>query len=362
MHIDDLFPTGLLAEMIERGFVGTSRHNAHDLTIHNYTPAAQYGREWNEATSQCRGLIVADDGLVVARPFAKFFNYTEVPVPKHVLNSPPAAFDKLDGSLGIAYLTPDGWAVSTRGSFHSDQAEWATEWFRSNVLDFEPPDGVTTLFEIIYPSNRIVVDYGERAELVLLGAVDIDSGADIPLWEIGWWDGARTDHYPDVRDLDGAHAFASGNDKVADEGVVLAWYRPGEPSFRLKIKHPEYVRLHRLVTNTSSKTVWEVLRAGDDIEAMIADVPDEFYTWVQETVDKLTEAYDLIEATAQQDFAIVESDVGTDDRKAFALTARDSNYPGLLFAMLDGKDYSDTIWKMVKPDYERPFVDAGDDI
>jgi hypothetical protein len=28
--------------------------------------------------------------------------------------------------------------------------------------------GTTPLFEIVYPSNRIVVDYGDRRELVLL--------------------------------------------------------------------------------------------------------------------------------------------------------------------------------------------------
>lgn len=31
-----------------------------------------------------------------------------------------------------------------------------------------PPTGHTVLFEIIYPENRIVVDYGEMEDLVLL--------------------------------------------------------------------------------------------------------------------------------------------------------------------------------------------------
>jgi hypothetical protein len=30
-------------------------------------------------------------------------------------------------------------------------------------------------------------------------------------------------------------------------------------------------------------------------------------------------------------------------------------YQGIVFAMLDSKDYSDTIWRMIRPEYQKPF-------
>jgi len=35
-------------------------------------------------------------------------------------------------------------------------------------------------------------------------------------------------------------------------------------------------------------------------------------------------------------------------------------YPGILFSMLDGKDYSQAIWRMLKPDFEKPFKSDED--
>jgi len=32
-----------------------------------------------------------------------------------------------------------------------------------------------------------------------------------------------------------------------------------------------------------------------------------------------------------------------------------ADYIGIVFAMLDGKDYSKSIWKLIKPKYEKPF-------
>ncbi len=36
-------------------------------------------------------------------------------------------------------------------------------------------------------------------------------------------------------------------------------------------------------------------------------------------------------------------------RKELAEWFKQCQYPGIMFSMLDGKDYSDQIWKLVKP-------------
>ena len=87
---------------------------------------------------------------------------------------------KLDGSLGIAYTHPEGDVrLATRGSLASGQAIEATRIWHEKYRHVAIPEGVTPLFEIIYPDNRIVLDYGEMRDLVLIALIDTETGADI---------------------------------------------------------------------------------------------------------------------------------------------------------------------------------------
>lgn len=185
--IGDLFPIVGFKRMKDLGYIRVQSHPRYDYEIANYTEKAVYDKEWNDVTLQCRGLIYRrSDGEVLARPFRKFFNHNESTAPTFGLNDPVVVTDKLDGSLGVLHITPDGWAIATRGSFDSPQARHATAVFKARYENymgaswgFNPPFGITYLFEIIYPENRIVVDYGQQDDLVLLGAVDIATGKSI---------------------------------------------------------------------------------------------------------------------------------------------------------------------------------------
>jgi len=122
---------------IEKKLVSEQVHPEDpDIRIFNYTQTVQFSKAWDDVTRQCRGLILnVKTGEVLARPFPKFFNYGE-----HIQNAwtipdeVPIISEKLDGSLGILYsLNGKSW-IATRGSFMSDQAIWATEWWRKMFL------------------------------------------------------------------------------------------------------------------------------------------------------------------------------------------------------------------------------------
>ena len=94
---------------------------------------------------------------------------------EHLPNEPFEVYEKLDGSLGILYWLGDEPYIATRGSFESPQAQIATELLRA--YDLSGLDRRRTyLFEIIYPENRIVVNYDDRRELVLLAIIDTATG------------------------------------------------------------------------------------------------------------------------------------------------------------------------------------------
>ena len=59
-----------------------------------------------------------------------------------------------------------------RSRLTSEQATRATDLYRRKYTEFRPNPGLTYLFEIIYPGNRIVVDYGATEDLILLAVID----------------------------------------------------------------------------------------------------------------------------------------------------------------------------------------------
>lgn len=170
-------------------------------TLYSYSKSAPWtpGAFDNPFVRAARGLIVDLDGNVVARPWDKFFNYGQEGCDQIDPSAEVEVTDKADGSLGILHLSPEGRPhIATRGSFVSEQATTATQWIQemSSDLDIEFAEYWTFLFEIIYPENHIVVDYGGFEGLVLLGAVHISSGTYIgpdAAQEILGWFGRTTE-------------------------------------------------------------------------------------------------------------------------------------------------------------------------
>src|SRR5438874_2440055 len=116
-----------IEKLIDEGVVRATRHPSLPLTIYNYTAKCQYDQLWSDVTRVCRGLIIDDNGTVVARPFPKFFNMDEHSRSDIVFSKAFTITEKVDGSLGVLYPSGDGWAIATRGSFTSGQAVKATE-------------------------------------------------------------------------------------------------------------------------------------------------------------------------------------------------------------------------------------------
>jgi T4 RnlA family RNA ligase len=354
-----------LNQLITEGYINVQKHPTADLYIYNYSPKAQYDRVWNEWTLACRGLIMDGKNEIIARPFQKFFNlgeYENQPIP----NESFEVYEKMDGSLGILYWLdneerrPEPF-IATRGSFLSDQAIIATEMLKTKYSEsiLYLDQSKTYLFEIIYPENRIVLDYGDERKLVLLAIIDTKTGEEFPLEDtfhatLLQSHGPITNKYgfEIVKKYDGLNDLQKLKEleEANKEGFVVKFHG----GYRLKIKFEEYVRIHRIVTQVSSYNIWEFLKAGQDLLPILEKVPDEFYDWVKATHSKLLAQYAEIELVAKQDFKILE------DRKGTALYFQTCKYPNVLYKMLDKKPYDEVIWKLIKPKYERPFANRDE--
>src|SRR5699024_8529483 len=274
VYLEEVLDERALAEEVNAGYI-TMRHHPDDpeLVIYNYTDKTQFDNHWTNETMHSRGLVVRE-GEIVARGWKKFFNYGQVGAPSIGPDEPVAALDKIDGSLGIPYVAPDGqWAIATRGSFASEQAQWATDWLRSNlgayrwVEAWTGAQGAWPLFEIVYPENRIVVEYDFEG-LVHLGNADMRTG--LAAKPFPHWPGRA------------AEALASGSfrqvldlpDRKGKEGMVVI-AADGE---MVKIKQQEYLELHRIVTGLSELALWRAW-CEDRHPELIESLPDEWQEW-----------------------------------------------------------------------------------
>jgi len=329
----------ILQTMLADKYIKCQKHPTADLYIYNYTDIAQYERIWNKATLACRGLILDGNDNIVALPLPKFFNLGEVEN-QRIPDEPFEVYEKMDGSLGISYVFDGQIHIATRGSFISEQSIKATEMLHSKykeVLSKMKPE-ITYLFEIIYPENRIVVDYGQDEKLVLLAMIDMNTGKDVPLADIGF---PIVKKYDGIQDLQVLKSLNENN----KEGFVIKY----EDGYRLKVKFEDYVRLHRILTGVSYRSIWESLKDNEPIEELLEQIPDEFYKWIEEKEAELKRSYKEVEEVAISEMKAFDT---RKDAAAYILTCQ---YPKVMFNILDDKDYSDTIWKIIKPENEKPF-------
>jgi RNA ligase len=211
------------------------------------------------------------------------------------------------------------------------------------------------LFEIIYKENRIVCDY-DYDDLVLLGMINTKTGDEINIH--------NDDEDVRFKNMISNIGFrvvmlyktwGEGYDLLKEEisndreGYVIRF----KNGFRMKIKGEEYKRLHRILTNISNRDIWEYLKDNKPFDELLEKVPDEFNDWVKETVRDFTIRFDNI----NKDYIEIYENLKSRnlDRKEFAVRAKEYRHSNILFNMLDGKEHKQNIWKIIYPNYSKPF-------
>lgn len=355
-----------LEEAIAQKRVLRRWHPTLPYQILNYSPEIQWLNGWDDVTMTCRGLILDDNFNVIARPWQKFFNLGQVELPIQ-FDTPVEVMDKVDGSLGILYPLKSpyysghhDYGIATRGSFESEQAIHASELWTNRYDGLHPMPGLTMLFEIVYPKNRIVLDYGDRDDLVLLGAVTNNDGYYYsPLlarqcwnyYEEGrlmstTWPGPVVDVMP-YKTLSEALGHT---DRPNSEGFVVRAH-----NFMVKIKQPDYLEVHRLVTNATPKTVWRQLRDGKSVDEIVSVFPDEFHGYVESMLKPLTNAYyqriDEIYAGSSKSLTEYDKRCGEVpfNRGAYARIIKDNPDKRYYFLLLDDKSIREPLWNELEP-------------
>lgn len=280
------------------------------LVLYNYTNQCTYAKAWDEYTLASRGLIFHKcTGDVVARPFPKFFNLGEHQdtMLLNLPDEPYEVFEKVDGSLGILYWHCGVARIATRGSFTSEQAleglRILNEKYYSGIYNIAK--GMTLLFEIIYPENRVnagarlVVNYGDIRELVLLAAYNATNGQEFSRSEVE--ELAKSIGCPIVKQFNHTIEEMVELQKTlpaTQEGFVVRF----QNGLRVKIKGAEYVRMNKMLNGITPLFVWENMVGGIFPNHMKADIPEEVRVEIETMIKRLEGRYRQVFNEIVEDF------------------------------------------------------------
>jgi RNA ligase len=328
MAFDDLY-LGVMEEY-HKGTVNIKSQyiDGYELQLFNYFSPKIYEFGWNKYNILARGLVLCPElKEIVAIPYPKFFNMFELEqfnkdyFDNTIKNDNFDFSFKEDGSLGIIYHFRNKWYINTRGSFNSEQSirmQPIINDIFNHEINNELKDKVNTLLcEIIYPENRIVMDYGDFDGIKLISYYDNDGYEH--LVDNGILPETKLVKIPDdkLKEYDHKIKYSMHSSKLHNnindcikwinnvfdnipsgkvmEGYVIRFSN----GVRVKIKSDEYFKLHKIVSNLTDKCVFEIFKdnfteifnnnylVDDIINNYFPLVPEEYVTDIRLMIERI---------------------------------------------------------------------------
>jgi len=349
----------ILQQYVDKKLLHMQVHPTLPLRIYKYTQECVFSRAWDDITLNMRGTVIDNDGNQVSNPFPKFFNLEELePMGIALPNLPYKVYDKVDGSLIQIFKYNGEIVVASAGSFSSAQSNVAQKIFDAKYanLEMKIDPQYTYLFELVYPLNKIVLDYGSDEKLVLLAVRHTNLGLEFPSILINC-DIFGYDVVKEVNlKLDDLKNEILRNDFINKEGFVVVF----ENGFRVKMKYAEYFRLHKIISNVNERFVWEFMSQGKPLE--LDNIPDETFQFIKDTKKALQDEFDVkwqevneLYNAIVKDLTDVYKEYWTKKEFALAVVPRHKKMSGILFKLYE-KRYDDAkqiLWQHLRPKYEK---------
>lgn len=350
---DDTDLLKVLTSYENDGWLTSTKHETLPLTIWNYTENTQYERHWDNITLNCRSIVTENEtGKIIASSFPKFFNWEEPNFDKPLGEEPLSIQNKVDGSFIMIFMYQDEWIVMSKGSFYSPQAVWANEIFEKDndikgvLINEKYSEVYSHCFELIHPENRIVVDYGDKKELVYLTSYYSHLGEkEFPFKN-------KVESYDFGFDYDSL----KNNQFENKEGYVVKF-----KDRWCKIKFEDYKRLHYIITSATTYTVYDALKDGGarGLKEILDNIPDEFYGWVQETRHKIQTDYYAIKSEAYSEFMRINEFGVMTDKEYSELVNKEirKDLVPLMYCLRNGneKGFNKIAWNRAKPEFRKAF-------
>lgn len=239
---------------------------------------------------ECRGLIFSKDGILISRPYHKFFNVgerTETLLENIDLSQSHVILEKLDGSMIRPIPIGGSFRLGTKMGI-TDVAMQAETWLADhlnyeNFINSCISFNVTPIFEWCSRKQRIVIDYPVD-RLVLTAIRHNNTGEYASLYELKKT--AAVYNLDVVREYEGniqnmESLMAETRGLQGQEGWIIRFH----DGHMLKIKAEEYVIIHKAKDN--------ILREKNVIEMILDEKTDDVKPFLLEDDRKKLDTYEI---------------------------------------------------------------------
>lgn len=336
------FDLKLLQQYTEKTHVCCEKHPDADLYLFGYYKDYRSGKAtiWDDVSIHCRGLIVNGKGDVVEHPFPKFWTYRQYLTQNAVLLSEDRVMEipkgkwrileKVDGTMVTLYWIGKNPYLATQRSFTNIKALEATKilYGKYSHLFNRLDKHYTYIFEAIYPETKVLIDYGDKRDLILIGMIDKESNKALELQDIG---------FPTCKDYTSLYGHITNFDELAalntpnQEGFVIYF----KNDTMMKLKFPWYQKAHKLLDfhfnkekalyqksnelrhalkkkslRISTMDIWRALKMGDtELYSIKSQVPSYyalmgFDYWLQKEKERI-----LRLSTSQQNSSLANINI-----------------------------------------------------
>ena len=308
------------------------KHPDADLYIYGYDNRKQSRKIWDNFNINMRGLIVDAEGNVEAMSFKKFFTFRNYLSPKlialsegNTLRLPQEDYtitEKVDGTMGLLYWINDTPYIATQRSFKATNAQRASQILHSKYSHlFDKLDkSKSYIFEVLFPESRVLIDYGDREDLILIGVMDKTTGKE----ETHLY---RNTGFPVAKDYTQEYGHIKNFDELKSlnipnlEGFVITYLESG---LKIKIKFPWFEEAHDILNDIiqysqsvrrfrmkfiklmsinrnllSNLTIWECLQSGKSESEIFRKIPYDYYfhdfdAWFNSQLQQLFTDFNLL--------------------------------------------------------------------
>ncbi|MFW6219948.1 MAG: hypothetical protein ACOC33_03830 [bacterium] len=346
----------ILKSYINNNLIIANKHPDYDLYTLLYTPKVVSKNLWDLYTLSSNGLVIDSEGNVIGRPFKKIRNLEDYVCYEIPITEEFDVSEKLDGSqiLLFYYKKFDEWLISSKKSFINDHTKQATKLFDVKLFNNLNKED-TYIFELIYPENKKIVNYGNIRKLVLIGCINSEFGIEQYQEDLkGYYSKYfKTVNKINIRTLKELNTLKTQNSENK-EGVVVRFIN----GFRVKLLFDEYNELNSIISNINNIVIWEKLKNNYDFHKLDSKTSKDLYAQIRHIIDSLNHQYNDIEREALKEFINIFHNKNIKDRNEFAKEAIKSPnvHRKILFDLYDKKAYGDTIWELIKPEYNEILI------
>lgn len=336
LTLKDLSDVGLM-KLLCKVLSGVSYSQKNELLLLKYNKSI-WCIGWNEYYKACRGKIIdINTKEIISYPYDKFFNLNEMDETRveniqEMIDKAEyiSLMDKVDGSIISVSKYKNELLVTSNGGFDNEQIDMAKKLLHDKYKNFKDnlKEGYTYIFEVIYPKDKKVVDYGEDKKLILLGVRDLKTKNLLRYEEckemcLEWnLELVKSIDYISLEDLIYKSKSLINSNK---EGWVLRIITK-DSEIMVKIKLEEYCRLHKsILSDVNPFNIYDLIY-NNQLDDALVNMNDLIKENVMNIVDKVFFVLNNIEGDLNKNLEEVKSkfDITRDE---FAETSTDKSHP-----------------------------------